>query len=96
MIGMWLFAVTADGRQWQLIYIFLSVEPQIATNQNGLSGKLDDDYIHRFLGSLTPAEESGLVQLRRQLRQTHKGKVTIHKIGRIYCFLYGIHVISIC
>ncbi|XP_041363416.1 SEC14-like protein 5 [Gigantopelta aegis] len=39
------------------------------------TGKLDDDYIHRFLGSLTPAEESRLVQLRRQLQETHKGKI---------------------
>lgn len=38
-------------------------------------GKLDDDYIARFLGHLTPVEESCLVQLRQWLKQTHKGKV---------------------
>ena len=37
--------------------------------------KLDDDYIARFLGHLTPVEESRLVQLRQWLSHTHKGKV---------------------
>ncbi|KAK7111754.1 SEC14-like protein 1 isoform X2 [Littorina saxatilis] len=38
-------------------------------------GKLDDDYIARFLGHLTPVEESCLVQLRQWLSHTHKGKI---------------------
>ncbi|KAK7501943.1 hypothetical protein BaRGS_00006695 [Batillaria attramentaria] len=37
--------------------------------------KLDDDYIARFLGHLTPVEESRLVQLRQLLQITHKGKI---------------------
>jgi hypothetical protein len=46
-------------------------------------GKLDDDYIARFLGYLTPVEESRLVQLRQWLSVTHKGKVGRHKYERI-------------
>ncbi|XP_059157139.1 SEC14-like protein 1 [Physella acuta] len=37
--------------------------------------KIDDDYIARFLGHLTMVEESQLVQLRRWLQKTHKGKI---------------------
>ncbi|XP_012937593.1 SEC14-like protein 1 [Aplysia californica] len=37
--------------------------------------KIDDDYIARFLGHLTTVEESQLVQLRRWLQKTHKGKI---------------------
>lgn len=39
--------------------------------------KIDDDYIARFLGHLTMVEESQLVQLRRWLQKTHKGKVSV-------------------
>lgn len=39
------------------------------------SGKLDADYIERFLGHLTPVEESQLVQLRQIIQKTHKGKI---------------------
>ena len=42
------------------------------------SNKLDADYIERFLGNLSPVEESRLVQLRQWLQDTHKGKVTSH------------------
>jgi len=37
--------------------------------------KLDADYIERFLGHLTPVQESQLVQLRESLQRSHKGKV---------------------
>jgi len=37
--------------------------------------KLDADYIERFLGHLTPVQESQLVRLRQLLQKTHKGKV---------------------
>ncbi|KAL8558408.1 hypothetical protein ACOMHN_064755 [Nucella lapillus] len=37
--------------------------------------KLDEDYIARFLGQLTPVEESRLVQLRQWLCHTHKEKI---------------------
>ena len=40
-----------------------------------LPDTLDTDYIARFLGALSPYEESTLVQLRRVLQASHKGKV---------------------
>ena len=48
------------------------------------SNKLDADYIERFLGNLSPVEESRLVQLRQWLQDTHKGKVTSHIIHQNY------------
>lgn len=39
------------------------------------SGKLEAEYIERFLGHLTPVEESQLVQLRQIIQKTHKGKI---------------------
>ncbi|KAG8507466.1 SEC14-like protein 1 [Galemys pyrenaicus] len=38
--------------------------------------KLDADYIKRYLGDLTPLQESCLIRLRRWLQETHKGKVS--------------------
>ena len=38
--------------------------------------KLDADYIRRYLGDLTPMQESCLIRLRQWLQETHKGKVT--------------------
>ncbi|XP_063444838.1 SEC14-like protein 1 isoform X1 [Mytilus trossulus] len=38
-------------------------------------GKLEDVYIERFLGNLTPVQENSLVQLRQLLQTTHKGKI---------------------
>uniref|UniRef100_A0A8B9GY73 SEC14 like lipid binding 5 n=1 Tax=Astyanax mexicanus TaxID=7994 RepID=A0A8B9GY73_ASTMX len=37
--------------------------------------KLDAEYIERFLGQLTPMQESCLIQLRASLQQTHRGKI---------------------
>ncbi|KAG2455445.1 S14L1 protein, partial [Polypterus senegalus] len=37
--------------------------------------KLDADYIERYLGQLTPMQESCLIQLRQWLQETHKGKI---------------------
>lgn len=37
--------------------------------------KLDADYIERYLGQLTPMQESCLIRLRQWLQETHKGKV---------------------
>ena len=37
--------------------------------------KLDAEYIQRFLGELTLYQESKLIQLRKMLQNTHKGKV---------------------
>nr|XP_048722023.1 SEC14-like protein 5 isoform X3 [Caretta caretta] len=36
--------------------------------------KLDADYIERYLGQLTPMQESCLIRLRQWLQETHKGK----------------------
>ena len=38
-------------------------------------GKVGNVYIQRFMGKLTPVQESGLVQLRQWLQIAHKGKV---------------------
>ncbi|KAM6972434.1 SEC14-like protein 5 [Aplochiton taeniatus] len=40
-----------------------------------LGDKLDAEYIERFLGRLTPMQESCLVQLRNWLQETHKVKI---------------------
>ncbi|MED6242873.1 hypothetical protein ATANTOWER_011083 [Ataeniobius toweri] len=41
--------------------------------------KLDADYIRRYLGDLTPLQESCLIRLRQCLQETHKGKgIFIH------------------
>ncbi|XP_041719540.1 SEC14-like protein 1 isoform X1 [Coregonus clupeaformis] len=37
--------------------------------------KLDADYIRRYLGDLTPLQESCLIRLRHWLQETHKGKI---------------------
>ncbi|XP_077590509.1 SEC14-like protein 1 [Stigmatopora nigra] len=37
--------------------------------------KLDADYIRRYLGDLTPLQESCLIRLRKWLQETHKGKI---------------------
>uniref|UniRef100_A0AAX7THH9 SEC14 like lipid binding 1 n=1 Tax=Astatotilapia calliptera TaxID=8154 RepID=A0AAX7THH9_ASTCA len=37
--------------------------------------KLDADYIKRYLGDLTPLQESCLIRLRKWLQETHKGKI---------------------
>lgn len=39
--------------------------------------KLDADYIRRYLGELTPLQESCFIRLRQWLQETHKGKVTV-------------------
>ncbi|EMP26841.1 SEC14-like protein 5, partial [Chelonia mydas] len=37
--------------------------------------KLDADYIERYLGQLTPMQESCLIRLRQWLQEMHKGKI---------------------
>ncbi|XP_041473469.1 SEC14-like protein 1 isoform X2 [Lytechinus variegatus] len=39
------------------------------------ASKVDEDYIKKFLGDLTPLQESRLIQLREWLSETHKGKM---------------------
>uniref|UniRef100_A0A8C5AKK4 SEC14 like lipid binding 1 n=1 Tax=Gadus morhua TaxID=8049 RepID=A0A8C5AKK4_GADMO len=41
----------------------------------GSIDKLDADYIKRYLGDLTPLQESCLIRLRKWLQETHKGKI---------------------
>lgn len=48
-----------------------------------VADKLDADYIKRYLGDLTPLQESCLIRLRKWLQETHKGKV-------LHCFSKGI------
>ncbi|CAF0966242.1 unnamed protein product [Adineta steineri] len=38
-------------------------------------GNIDDEYIRRYVGQLDPFEESCLVQLRKWVAETHKGKL---------------------
>uniref|UniRef100_A0A672I7T6 SEC14-like protein 1 n=1 Tax=Salarias fasciatus TaxID=181472 RepID=A0A672I7T6_SALFA len=40
-----------------------------------VADKLDADYIKRYLGDLTPLQESCLIRLRQWLQETHKGKI---------------------
>ncbi|XP_028355274.1 SEC14-like protein 1 [Physeter macrocephalus] len=46
-------------------------EPAVGTPDD----KLDADYIKRYLGDLTPLQESCLIRLRQWLQETHKGKI---------------------
>lgn len=39
--------------------------------------KLDADYIRRYLGDLTPLQESCFIRLRQWLQENHKGKVAL-------------------
>ncbi|XP_065818728.1 SEC14-like protein 1 isoform X1 [Labrus bergylta] len=53
--------------------------PQTDSLTDSLAGtpedKLDADYIKRYLGDLTPLQESCLIRLRKWLQETHKGKI---------------------
>ncbi|XP_061702301.1 SEC14-like protein 1 isoform X3 [Syngnathoides biaculeatus] len=46
-----------------------------SSDQHDAKDKLDADYIRRYLGDLTPLQESCLVRLRQWLQETHKGKI---------------------
>ncbi|XP_040295955.1 SEC14-like protein 5 [Bufo bufo] len=47
--------------------------PTQAPEQDG--DKLEAEYIERYLGHLTPMQESTLIHLRQWLQETHKGKI---------------------
>uniref|UniRef100_A0A667XF01 SEC14 like lipid binding 1 n=1 Tax=Myripristis murdjan TaxID=586833 RepID=A0A667XF01_9TELE len=49
--------------------------PADAKNSATQDDKLDADYIKRYLGDLTPLQESCLIRLRQWLQETHKGKI---------------------
>ncbi|XP_077979805.1 SEC14-like protein 1 [Glandiceps talaboti] len=62
----------------------LTRDGRILDGENGACGgmkdalevpNVDEDYIQRFLGDLNPMQESRLVQLRKWLSETHKGKM---------------------
>uniref|UniRef100_A0A6Q2YMC2 SEC14 like lipid binding 1 n=1 Tax=Esox lucius TaxID=8010 RepID=A0A6Q2YMC2_ESOLU len=46
----------------------------LVSTVGGHGNKLDADYIRRYLGDLTPLQESCLIRLRQWLQETHKGK----------------------
>lgn len=45
------------------------------TQEKQAVGNIDDEYIRRYIGQLDPFEESCLVQLRKWVAETHKGKL---------------------
>uniref|UniRef100_A0A8C6SIV9 SEC14-like protein 1 n=1 Tax=Neogobius melanostomus TaxID=47308 RepID=A0A8C6SIV9_9GOBI len=51
------------------VFLALPVSPVVPTPI------LDADYIKRYLGDLTPLQESCLIRLRKWLQETHKGKI---------------------
>ncbi|NP_001087870.1 SEC14-like lipid binding 5 S homeolog [Xenopus laevis] len=55
----------------------LASSPTAATQELSSTpdDKLDADYIKRYLGDLTPLQESCLIRLRQWLQETHKGKI---------------------
>ncbi|XP_041431544.1 SEC14-like lipid binding 1 L homeolog isoform X2 [Xenopus laevis] len=55
----------------------LPSSPTAATHEMSSTpdDKLDADYIKRYLGDLTPLQESCLIRLRQWLQETHKGKI---------------------
>uniref|UniRef100_A0A8C8GRF6 SEC14-like 1 n=1 Tax=Oncorhynchus tshawytscha TaxID=74940 RepID=A0A8C8GRF6_ONCTS len=58
----------------KLLQLELPVTPM--ENQTGTpDDKLDADYIKRYLGDLTPLQESCLIRLRQWLQESHKGKI---------------------
>lgn len=54
-----------------------------------VADKLDADYIKRYLGDLTPLQESCLIRLRKWLQETHKGKVVYCFSSSIFCHYKG-------
>uniref|UniRef100_A0A672I6E2 SEC14-like protein 1 n=1 Tax=Salarias fasciatus TaxID=181472 RepID=A0A672I6E2_SALFA len=53
----------------------LPADGQSETSAGTPDDKLDADYIKRYLGDLTPLQESCLIRLRQWLQETHKGKI---------------------
>ncbi|XP_046855313.1 SEC14-like protein 1 [Xenia sp. Carnegie-2017] len=54
-------------------------ENEVSVQEGAVSSyteyKIDDEYIHRYLGALTPTEENALIQLRKRISLTHLGKI---------------------
>lgn len=66
-------AIPANGAKTGLD----SKDPSCSTEQlvGSPDDKLDADYIRRYLGDLTPLQESCLIRLRQWLQENHKGKI---------------------
>lgn len=60
------------------IFLFVRIYIHISECQY----QLDTDYIQRYLGELTPIQESRLIQLRKWVAHLQKGKVSISKCCR--------------
>uniref|UniRef100_A0A8C6P935 SEC14-like lipid binding 1 n=1 Tax=Nothobranchius furzeri TaxID=105023 RepID=A0A8C6P935_NOTFU len=65
----------ADSREVNMASNMASPRDLDPCNVFGLVDKLDADYIRRYLGDLTPLQESCLIRLRQWLQETHKGKI---------------------
>uniref|UniRef100_A0A3Q3LFL7 SEC14-like protein 1 n=1 Tax=Mastacembelus armatus TaxID=205130 RepID=A0A3Q3LFL7_9TELE len=52
-----------------------AVSVPLPTDAKDRINGLDADYIKRYLGDLTPLQESCLIRLRKWLQETHKGKI---------------------
>uniref|UniRef100_A0A2I3HYJ6 CRAL-TRIO domain-containing protein n=1 Tax=Nomascus leucogenys TaxID=61853 RepID=A0A2I3HYJ6_NOMLE len=64
-------AVLKEGLSGDALSSPSAPEPVVSTPDN----KLDADYIKRYLGDLTPLQESCLIRLHRWLQKTHKGEI---------------------
>uniref|UniRef100_A0A674A503 SEC14 like lipid binding 1 n=1 Tax=Salmo trutta TaxID=8032 RepID=A0A674A503_SALTR len=60
-----------------LLQLELPVTPAVSipVSTDANDHKLDADYIKRYLGDLTPLQESCLIRLRQWLQESHKGKI---------------------
>lgn len=67
-------------RKKETVYIVFYFLKLIRFTDNQLT--LEADYIKRYLGDLTPLQESKLVQLKKSFVHSHKGKVCIPMYGR--------------
>uniref|UniRef100_A0A8C7CH07 SEC14-like protein 1 n=1 Tax=Oncorhynchus kisutch TaxID=8019 RepID=A0A8C7CH07_ONCKI len=59
----------------KLLHLELPVTPAVSIPVSTDANKLDADYIKRYLGDLTPLQESCLIRLRQWLQESHKGKI---------------------
>uniref|UniRef100_A0A2R9AU40 SEC14 like lipid binding 1 n=1 Tax=Pan paniscus TaxID=9597 RepID=A0A2R9AU40_PANPA len=64
-------AVLKEGLSGDALSSPSAPEPVVGTPDN----KLDADYIKRYLGDLTPLQESCLIRLHGWLQETHKGEI---------------------
>ncbi|KAJ0033407.1 hypothetical protein NQD34_000514 [Periophthalmus magnuspinnatus] len=65
----------ACGETKQETSLVLQTESLLEMLAGTPEDKLDADYIKRYLGDLTPLQESCLIRLRKWLQETHKGKI---------------------